>query len=125
MFRKRTAEILRYSLKSLNELDIAKEAERLLIISKEPPIKSKNSFPSNPFKPGSYSIMDSAIVKAFSADFDPSNPFWSFLLGFSLISGTLGEASSRPIGSPLVPIYYFILSIPSTLSYTLAYCLPT
>ena len=75
MFRKRATEILRYSLKLLEELDAAKEAERLLVVPVEPLAENKNSFLNDPPKPSSYSIMDSAVVEALSANFDPSDPF--------------------------------------------------
>ena len=67
--------MLRYSLKSLDELDIAKEAERLLVVPIEPLVENKTSLLNSPSKPGSYSIIDSVIVEALSADFDPSDPF--------------------------------------------------
>ena len=67
--------MLRYSLKSLEELDTAKEVERLLVFPIEPLAANENSLLNNPPKPSSYSIMDSAIVEALSADFNPSNPF--------------------------------------------------
>ena len=67
--------MLRRGLKSLEELDAAKEVERLSVVSIEPLTRNEDSFPNNPPEPGSYSIMDSTIVKALSADFNPSNPF--------------------------------------------------
>ena len=72
-------------------------------------------------KPGSYNILDPAVIKAFSTNFDPSDPFWSSLLGLSPISGTSGEAFPPLVGSPLVPIYHPVLSILSTLFCTLTY----
>ena len=73
MFRKRAAKILRYSLKSLEELDAVEEAERLSIVSVEP--LAGNEDLNNPSEPSSYSIIDLTIVEALSADFNPSNPF--------------------------------------------------
>ena len=73
MFRKRIVEILRYSLKSLEELDTTKEAERLSIVSVEP--LAGNEDLNNPSEPSSYSIIDLTMVEAFSADFNPSDPF--------------------------------------------------
>ena len=90
MFRKHIAKILRYNLKSLEELDIAKEAKRLLIVSIEPLARNEDSFPNDPSEPGSYSIIDSTIVEALSADFNPFNPFWFSLLGFSSTNETSG-----------------------------------
>ena len=75
MFRKRTAEILRRGLKLLNELNTAKEAERLLVVPIEPLVKNENSLPNSPSEPGSYNIIDLAVVEALSANFDPSDPF--------------------------------------------------
>ena len=88
MFRKRTAEILRYSLKTLEELNTTKEAERLSVVPVEPSARNEDS--NDPSEPSSYSIMDLTVVEALSADFNPSNPFWSSLLGFSSTSETLG-----------------------------------
>ena len=60
-------------LKSLEELDIAKEVERLSIVSVEP--LARNGDSNNPSEPSSYSVIDSAVVEALSADFNPSDPF--------------------------------------------------
>ena len=117
--------MLRCSLKSLEELDTTEEAERLLIVSIEPLARNEDSFPNGPPEPSSCGIMDSTMVEALSANFNPSNLFWFSLLGFSSTSETSGGVSWPPISILLVPIYYLIPYSPSTLLYTLAYYLFT
>ena len=75
MFRKRAAEILHCGLKSQEELDTTKEVERLLVVPIEPLAINKNSLLNNPPELGSCGVIDSAVVEALSADFNPSNPF--------------------------------------------------
>ena len=59
------------------------------------------------------------IVRSSTTNFPfPGNSFWNFF------SENVAKEPLRSIGSPLVPIYYLILSTPSTLFYTLAYYLP-
>ena len=59
---------------------------------------------------------DSSLINPITINFLFSeNPVWNFF------SKTSAGESSNSIGSPLVPIYYFILNNPSTLPYTLAY----
>ena len=77
MFRKRTIEILRRGLKSLDELDATEEAERLT--AEKPSIVEDTPLLTKPSKPGSFSKIDPAVIEALSADFDPSNPFWATL----------------------------------------------
>ena len=73
MFRKRTIEILRRRLKSLDELDTTEEAERLA--AERPPIVEATPLLTKPSKPGSFGKIDPAVIEALSADFDPSNTF--------------------------------------------------
>ena len=73
MFRKRTIEILRRRLKSLDELDTTEEAERLT--AERPPVVEDTPLLTKPSKPGSFGEINPAVIEALSADFDPSNPF--------------------------------------------------
>ena len=73
MFRKRTIEILRRGLKSLDELDTTEEAERLT--AERSPIIEDTPLLTKPSKPGSFGEINPAVIEALSADFDPSNPF--------------------------------------------------
>ena len=75
MFRKRAAEILRRGLKSLEELDATEESERLIAVPIVPVVEGKNPFPNGSSEPGSLSVMDSAVIEALSASFDPSDSF--------------------------------------------------
>ena len=65
--------MLRRRLKSLDELDITEEAERL--IAKRPPIIEDTPLLTDPSEPGSFREIDPAVIEALFADFDPSNPF--------------------------------------------------
>ena len=73
MFRKRTIEILRRGLKSLDELDTTEEAERLT--AERPPIVKDTPLLTKPSEPSSFGKIDPAVIEALSADFDPFNPF--------------------------------------------------
>ena len=73
MFRKRTIEILRRGLKSLDELNTTEEAERLT--AERPPIVEDTPLLTKPSEPGSFGKIDLAVIEALSTDFDPSNPF--------------------------------------------------
>ena len=64
--------MLRCGLKSLEELDATKEAERLSMVFIEPLARNKDS--NNPSEPSSCGIMDLIIIEAFSTDFNPSDP---------------------------------------------------
>ena len=74
MFRKRISEILRYGLKSLNKLDTAEAAECSLTIPVATIAKGEGSRLTGPAKPSSLSEMDSAIIEALSANFNPFDP---------------------------------------------------
>ena len=73
MFRKRTIEILRRGLKSLDELDTTEKAERLT--AERPPIVEDTPLLTKPSEPGSFGKIDLAVIEALSIDFDPFNPF--------------------------------------------------
>ena len=73
MFRKRTIEILRRGLKSLDELNTTEEAERLT--AERPPIVEDTPLLTKPSEPGSFGKIDLAVIEALSIDFDPFNPF--------------------------------------------------
>ena len=77
MFRKRTIEILRRRLKSLDELDTTEEAERLT--AERPPIIGDTLLLTGLPELGSFREIDPAVIEALSTNFDPSNPFWATL----------------------------------------------
>ena len=73
MFRKRTTEILRRGLKSLDELDTTEKAERLT--AERPPIVRNTPPLINSSELGSFGKIDPSVIEALFTDFDPSNPF--------------------------------------------------
>ena len=74
MFRKRVADILRRSLKSLDKLDTIKEAKRIalereaLVVEEEAPLT--NTFDSN-----FLAFLDPSIAASLYSDFNLSDPF--------------------------------------------------
>ena len=48
---------------------------------------------NNPSEPVSSSSSNSVMPINSSTNFDPSDPFWAFLLGLSPVRGTTGGAS--------------------------------
>ena len=47
----------------------------MLVVPIEPLAENKNAFLNASPEPGSCGIMDSAVIEALSADFNPSDPF--------------------------------------------------
>ena len=112
-------------LKTLDELDTIKEAERLRVSPEVVVTKSGGPVSGNSSELISSSSLNLVVTIGSLVNFDPSNPFWIFLLGLSPIRGTSRGGSWPPISVPLVPMYHPILYSPSTLLYTLAYYLST
>ena len=72
MFRKRTREILRQGLKSLDELDTTKEVERLIIKNSS---LSKDVLILLDSELGSYRVLNIDVVTTLSSNFNPLDPF--------------------------------------------------
>ena len=118
-------EILRCGLKTLDELNVAKEAERSRVTPRVIIIKNRGPASDNSSEPVSSGSLNLVITINPSANFNPSDSFWASLLGLSPVRGTSGGGSWPPISIPLVPIYYLIPSSLFTLPCILAYYLFT
>ena len=68
-------EIFRRRLKSLNELDTTKKAERLLASSEIVATENKGSSSNNPSKPASLGSLNPVTPIRSSVNFNPSDPF--------------------------------------------------
>ena len=84
MFRKRVAEILRRSLKSLDKLDTIKEAEYSIVEQPPPAVIDEEPLPIIILSGSSYNPLDpfDPNLAAALSNFDPSTPF-QVDLGFS------------------------------------------
>ena len=68
-------EILRYGLKTLNELNTTKEAERLLASSKAVATENRGPPSNNPSEPVSSTLLNPVMLINPLVNFDPSDPF--------------------------------------------------
>ena len=101
MFRKRVADILRRSLKSLYKLDTIKEAKRLTLEYKAPVVEEESPL-TNTFDSGFLTFLDPSIVASLYSDFNPWDPF-QVGLGFS---SRTPRATQGTQGLLLVLIYF-------------------
>ena len=74
MLRKRVADILRRSLKSLNKLDTIKEAKRLAL-EREASVVKEEAPLTNTFDSNFLTSLDPSIAASLYSDFNPSDPF--------------------------------------------------
>ena len=74
MLRKRVADILRRSLKSLNKLDTIKEAKRLTL-KREASVVKEEAPPTNTFDSNLLISLDPSVAASLYSDFNPSDPF--------------------------------------------------
>ena len=74
MFRKRVADILRRSLKSLNELDTIKEAKRLAL-NREASVVEEEAPLTDTFDSNFLASLDPSVEASLYSDFNPSDPF--------------------------------------------------
>ena len=75
-------------MKTLNELNTTKEAKRLRVAPKVVVTKNGGLVSSNSSEPVSSSSSNPVVAIDSLVDFDPSDPFWISLLGFSPVRGT-------------------------------------
>ena len=73
-------------------MDTTKEAERSLAAFNVAVIKNRGLSSSNPYKLVSSGLLSLVTPTNPSTNFNPSDPFWAFLLGLSLVRGTSGGA---------------------------------
>ena len=85
--------MLRCGLKTLNELNTIKEAERLRVTPEVVAIKNRGPVSNNSSELVSSSSSNLVIAIDSLANFDPSDPFWISLLGLSPVRGTSGGVS--------------------------------
>ena len=74
MFRKRVADILRRSLKSLDKLDTIEEAKRLTL-EREASVVEEKAPLTDTFDSNFLASLDPSIAASLYSDFDPSDPF--------------------------------------------------
>ena len=74
MFRKRVADILRRSLKSLNKLDTIEEAKRLTL-EREALVVKEEAPATNTFDSDFLTSLDPSIAASLYSDFNPLDPF--------------------------------------------------